>query len=665
MFMALAAVVVVVVGVQPFEHMQLGATTSFVPVMLALVACFDLACAMLLVGRFRDTGSARPLVLSWAYVFSLVVLLGWGAAFPGVFGSSPPLGGAASNAPWLWVLWHTAFPVLLGVGAAPWPRRWEATVSPERRRRLIWTTVFGSFAAGVLVVGGVVWAGERLPVVIHGLDTTRMTELAGPVMLPLIAAAVAVATVGAMRRGGPERWVAVAAAAALGDVVLTLFSSHRFSLGWYVGRTMTIVSSAVVLVALLTEFGAMRRRLTRLEALQRTLIEHVTGGVVMQDRAGEIVVYNSVAAEILSLEADPADRRVRVRDAVRIVRPDGSEWPLEDLPNRVTLRTGRPQPAQVVGFDVSPGTTRWVQIETAAALDQGGAVDFVVSTLNDVTERHTAAATRARVRLERLDAIDAMIVSDAIRTVFQPIVDLETLAVVGVEALSRFPGSPPRGPDVWFGEAATLGVGTRLELAALTAALKYLPDLDPELYVSLNVSPDTLLAPEFQAVLARHSHRRLVIELTEHVEIADYGPIYKAIGSLRESGIKVAVDDAGAGYASLRHILTLGPDIIKLDFALIRDIHEDPARQALTACLVAFGADVGTIIVAEGIETERELDTLRRLGVRFGQGYYLGKPEPLLRSRPRLALPIKRITPAPRRPVGHRPARHPRIAQSG
>lgn len=641
MLMALAAIVVVVVGVQPFDDVQLGATTSFVPVMLALVACFDLACAMLLVGRFRDTGSVRPLVLSWAYVFSLVVLLGWGAAFPGVFGGSPPLGGAASNAPWLWVLWHTAFPVLLGVGAAPWPRRWEATVSPERRRRLIWTTVFGSFAAGALVVGGVVWAGERLPIVIHGLDTTRMTELAGPVMLPLIAAAVAVATVGAMRRGGAERWVAVAAAAALGDVVLTLFSSHRFSVGWYAGRTMTIVSSAVVLVALLTEFGAMRRRLTGLEALQRTLIEHMAGGVVMQDRSGEIVLHNSVAAEILSLEADPADRRVRVRDAVRVVRSDGSEWSLEDLPNRVTLRTGRPQPAQVVGFDVPPGmATRWVQIETAAALDQGGAVDFVVSTLNDVTERHTAKLTRERVRLERLDTIDAMIVSDAIRTVFQPIVDLETLAVVGVEALSRFPGSPPRGPDVWFGEAATLGVGTRLELAALTAALKYLPDLDSELYVSLNVSPDTLLAPEFSAVLARHSHRRLVIELTEHVEIADYGPIYKAIGSLRESGIKVAVDDTGAGYASLRHILTLRPDIMKLDLALTRGIHEDPARQALAACLVAFGADVGTIIVAEGIETEHELETLRRLGVRFGQGYYLGKPKPLLRSLPRLALPL-------------------------
>ena len=639
MIMALAAVVVVVVGVQPFDDVQLGATTSFVPVMLALVACFDLACALLLVGRFRDTGSVRPLVLSWAYVFSLVVLLGWGAAFPGGFGISPPLGGAASNAPWLWVLWHTAFPVLLGVGAAPWPRRWEGTVSPERRRRLIWTTVFGSFAAGVLVVGGVVWASERLPIVIHGLDTTRMTELAGPVMLPLIAAAVAVATVGAMRRGGAERWVAVAAAAALGDVVLTLFSSHRFSVGWYAGRTMTIVSSAVVLVALLTEFGAMRRRLTGLEALQRTLIEHMTGGVIMQDRTGEIVAHNPIAAEILSLDADSVDGRVRTRDIVRFVRPDGSEWS-EDLPNRVTLRTGRPQPAQVVGLHMSSGATRWVQIESAAALDQRGAVDFAVSTLSDVTERYVATATKKQHRKECLAAIDAMIVSGAIRTVFQPIVDLETLAVVGVEALSRFPGSPPRGPDVWFGEAATLGVGTRLELAALTAALKYLPDLDPELYVSLNVSPDTLLAPEFSAVLARHSHRRLVIELTEHVEIADYGPIYKAIGSLRESGIKVAVDDLGAGYASLRHILTLGPDLMKLDLALTRGIHEDPARQALAACLVAFGADVGTIIVAEGIETEHELETLRRLGVRFGQGYYLGRPKPLLGSRPQLALPL-------------------------
>ena len=127
---------------------------------------------------------------------------------------------------------------------------------------------------------------------------------------------------------------------------------------------------------------------------------------------------------------------------------------------------------------------------------------------------------------------------------------------------------------------------------------------------------------------------RVVLELTEHDCIDDYELFEKAANELRSHGVRLAVDDAGAGYSSFRHILNLHPDIIKLDIGLTRGIDGDPARRALGSAMLAFGLDAfGAAIVAEGIETEGEFKTLRGLGCRFGQGYYLGRPGKLRRPQ--------------------------------
>ena len=117
-----------------------------------------------------------------------------------------------------------------------------------------------------------------------------------------------------------------------------------------------------------------------------------------------------------------------------------------------------------------------------------------------------------------------------------------------------------------------------------------------------------------------------MLELTEHAGIADYNELAEALAPLRESGVRLSVDDAGAGFASLRHILNLRPDIIKLDIGLIRGIDADPARRALASALVGFAAEIGAVIVAEGIETPDELATLCALRVTYGQGYHLARP---------------------------------------
>jgi len=236
---------------------------------------------------------------------------------------------------------------------------------------------------------------------------------------------------------------------------------------------------------------------------------------------------------------------------------------------------------------------------------------------------------------DRQKVIRVTLANGSFESVFQPIVELGSGGAVGAEALTRFETTPIRPPDVWFAEAREVGLGVELEMAALRSALGQLGRLPSGLYLSLNASPDTMMSPEFLALVAGAPAERVVLELTEHDSIDDYELFENAVNELRSNGVRLAVDDAGSGYSSFRHILNLRPDIIKLDITLTRGIDGDPARRALGSALLTFGLDAyNASIVAEGIETEAEFKTLRGLGCRFGQGYYLGRPGRLKSPRP-------------------------------
>jgi EAL domain-containing protein (putative c-di-GMP-specific phosphodiesterase class I) len=215
------------------------------------------------------------------------------------------------------------------------------------------------------------------------------------------------------------------------------------------------------------------------------------------------------------------------------------------------------------------------------------------------------------------------------RMVFQSVVDLRNERIVGYEALSRFDNEPARGPDQWFIEADGVGLGVDLEVQAIRAALTHLPLLTTDEFLAINVSPATALA-DLQTKIGAHTPwDRVVLELTEHVPIEDYSSIQHALESLRAAGARLSVDDTGAGFASLRHILNLVPDYVKLDISLCRGVDHDPARRALASALVTFAQDTNAVIVAEGIETSEERNALLNLGVYHGQGYLLGRPGPL------------------------------------
>jgi EAL domain-containing protein (putative c-di-GMP-specific phosphodiesterase class I)/DNA-binding NarL/FixJ family response regulator len=244
-----------------------------------------------------------------------------------------------------------------------------------------------------------------------------------------------------------------------------------------------------------------------------------------------------------------------------------------------------------------------------------------------------APALERRHRKQRARAgLEGLLERQAFRPVFQPIVDLPTRRTVGYEVLTRFGDGTP--PGLRFAEAARAGMGPDLEAATMAAALRAARPLPPDVMLSVNVSPAFVAADGLLADLVTAAGRPLVLELTEHDPISDYAAVRNALRRLG-ADVRVSVDDAGAGYASLHHILALEPQYVKLDRGWVTGIATDPPRQALVAALDGFARRLGCTLIAEGIETEEEAQALEVLGVGLGQGWLLGRPQDRLPAEQR------------------------------
>lgn len=228
-------------------------------------------------------------------------------------------------------------------------------------------------------------------------------------------------------------------------------------------------------------------------------------------------------------------------------------------------------------------------------------------------------------RLEIETRLDQVRADGGPRVVLQPIVELSTGNQAGAEALSRFPewGKPP---DVCFAEAHSVGQGHHLELLALSAAAAHLDRLSG--YLAVNLSPATLLTRECGEQLARLPLDRVLLELSEHDPIDDYAALTSALEPLRSSGMRLAIDDVGAGFSSLRHIVLTSPDVLKLDRSIVDGVSHDPVLSTLIQSLVTFGHGSGALVVAEGVETADDAAAVRALGVDYGQGWHYGRPVP-------------------------------------
>lgn len=263
------------------------------------------------------------------------------------------------------------------------------------------------------------------------------------------------------------------------------------------------------------------------------------------------------------------------------------------------------------------------------------ALQLLAKLLHDLQERALSAAQAmdARNRLRR--TLHSVIDGNGRHPVLQPIVDLVSGRAVAAEGLTRFtatspaslPGEPHRAPAQWFDDAARNDLREQLELAAAASVLDLLDDVVPDrVAVTINLAPETLCGQGLRPLLSGRPLDRVVVEMTEHAPVGDYGHLAAALAPYRSQGLQLAVDDTGAGYASLKHVLAVQPDLIKIDMALIRGADTDLARRTLLTALADFAEATSCRLVAEGVETEGELRAVAACGVHLAQGYLLGRP---------------------------------------
>ena len=226
-------------------------------------------------------------------------------------------------------------------------------------------------------------------------------------------------------------------------------------------------------------------------------------------------------------------------------------------------------------------------------------------------------------------AIDEVIASNSISIYFQPIFNLFSNKIAGFESLSRFFTKPYKTPDLWFKEATDVGLGESLEMLAIKNSLAYIAQFNDTTYIAINCSPSHILSGALEYTLQGADCSRLVLEITEHSPISDYTVMRAALAPLRKKGLRLAIDDVGAGFSSFQHILELEADIIKLDISLTQNINKDNRKFLLAKALCGFAKAIDCTIVAEGIETQAELNALRKLNVDNVQGYFIGRPAPI------------------------------------
>lgn len=207
------------------------------------------------------------------------------------------------------------------------------------------------------------------------------------------------------------------------------------------------------------------------------------------------------------------------------------------------------------------------------------------------------------------------------------------MRLVGLEALSRFPGEAQRSTYRWFSDAQEVGLGSELELLAIKKALHALTAVQ-DAYLAVNASPATIMSGKLDEVLQDVPHRRLVLEITEHALVHDYAELNQALLPLRRKSVRIAIDDAGSGYSTMSHIVELKPDLIKLDAHLTINLEHDEVKRALVKAMAIFANDIRCDLIAEGIETQEQMSMLTRLGVQKGQDYLLGRPGRLIDTVP-------------------------------
>jgi diguanylate cyclase (GGDEF)-like protein len=298
-------------------------------------------------------------------------------------------------------------------------------------------------------------------------------------------------------------------------------------------------------------------------------------------------------------------------------------------------RSTAPQPGATVAV------AGWEEGLTAEELIRRAEVAITTAKVDRAPVRHYSIHLESgptQADMERAQLLAVLDTPGAITPVFQPIFDLRSQEVVGYEALSRFPAEAGYTPQQWFDLARKHGLAVELEAAAVRAALQ-VPGRPAGVSLSLNLSPEALLSGR-DALNLPDDLSAITIEVTENALVTEGPELELALQDLRARGARIAVDDAGAGYAGFAQLVRVRPDVVKLDRSLVESVNVQPTKAAVIKAFVGFAQDTGALICAEGIETAGELRVVRLLGSATGQGFLLGRPDAdWVPAEPALQLP--------------------------
>lgn len=706
-----ALLLAVAVALVPFGGQVAVRIPALVPAMLAIGLVAEAATVVLLTRLYRgDHSSLRLMGLAGCFVFSALVEMAFVGVYPGLMAPHRQLGGPPDTWVWIWTVWQGGtllfLFVILGLSNHTWASlATMLRVGPKWLPASLWSVVRPVALAVIGVVAAA--SGASLgPTLVHGLSYAGWGQVVpGAILVIALIAAVRVAR-RLQTSSCVERWVMVAAVVGAAAMALAIIAGHRHSLGWDGSWVLWTISEVALTSALLYEVATKAETRQAKEELQRRSITERLGR--LDSGAPLAQIAKTICSELICLPGIDFSQMVRLDVSQEVLPTMACE------PDNLACQTAAAAPLpRLRGRDLKARAMAGAFIEKLDPTDEGdGAVHRYLESLREAgiaTMAHAPIGVDERVswvisvgrigtrdqpefdlspilpvlsdvaavatimlapRLRNAQATararrdtETILARRSFRPVFQPIMSVDGSRVIGHEALTRFESGI--SPDVVFATAAAAGLNVELELACIRAAVTEARGLESSrTWLSLNVSPAVLVAStRALARIAASADRLLVLELTEHVIIDDYGVVREALQQLRP-GFRLAVDDVGSGFASLRHILELAPDFVKLDISLVRDIDQDPGRQAMVAGLAAFAQRAGCELIAEGVESEAELAELRTLGVTRAQGYLLGRPAPstfrdpdqwiVQRTRRALHRKTSEVAPA----VGHPSQRH-------
>jgi EAL domain-containing protein (putative c-di-GMP-specific phosphodiesterase class I) len=396
----------------------------------------------------------------------------------------------------------------------------------------------------------------------------------------------------------------------------------------------------------------------RLPEIDKELGEAACLGIIVLDAAPLAVIedqygteaYEEVRKRVFKILEEQRGKDYRAGDILCLDRPRGLRFVFflerkrrRDVPLSVAdLRVARGR----LLASLVPNLSRaaFPYLKTAPRLDVGYAVAvhnpllhperLVERALVEAVGR--AAHQRRSDELAVLERLQDILLREKVQTAYQPILRLKERTVMGFEALSRGPrGSGLEGAVALFGAATEHNLLVELDRLCRRRALLSSGRVPSNARIFVNTLPATMQDPQFRGKplidflgKAQVAPDRIVIEITEKLVIENYGLFRETMAYFTDLGMSFAVDDVGAGYSGLESIARLKPTFLKIDTVLVRDVHVSLVNRAMVEAIVSLGHGIGAQVIAEGIHTEEETQALCSMGVDFGQGYYLARPDP-------------------------------------